>query len=282
MCYHCFDVLIKDLQGSPKGSGWRPFCSSKAPTPGFVEDLPNLAVECPLFITWDKKRTKGGGFPGLFGGPGQQQTVYELRGCIGSLSPKPLATAIGEYALTSAFRDRRFHPVRAQEISQLRVAVSLLVQYEPCQSVTDWVVGTHGIIIKFWSQSTAREYSATYLPEVAKEQNWDQKTAVISLIRKSSYAGKIDDELFGKIDCTRYQSSKLRMTFEEYMILYKDQAKESSNGNDHGGTLSLPSTEPSSASSSLHRTAVEAERAQEETDRNNETPKLHWNTCNNL
>ena len=289
MCYHCFDTLIDDLQDSSKDAGWRPFRNHKAPIPGFVKDLPDAAVECPLFITWDKQKVKGGGFPGKFLRVGQQQTIYVLRGCIGSLSPKPLATAVGEYALTSALRDRRFHPVKAEEISQLRVAVSLLVQYEPCNNCFDWIVGKHGILIKFWSQSAAREYSATYLPEVAKEQNWDQKAAVTSLIRKSGYSGKIDDELFAQIDCTRYQSSKLRMTFEEYMMIRKEQTVQSSSGENSGGTSSLPSTEPSSASSSVHQIAVETEPAQEEeeeeeegADTNNEAPKQYWNTCNNL
>lgn len=284
MCYHCFDTLIEDLQGSPKGAGWRPFRNPKNPTPGFVKDLPDAAVECPLFITWDKQQAKGGMFPGNFLGVGQKQTMYVLRGCIGSLSPKPLATAVGEYALTSALRDRRFHPVTDQEISQLRVAVSLLVQYEPCNNCFDWIVGKHGIVIKFWSQSAAREYSATYLPEVAKEQKWDQKAAVTSLIRKSGYSGKIDDELYRQIDCTRYQSSKLRMTFEDYMVHRKEQTGQSGRGEDSGGPSSLPSTEPSSASSSVHQIAAETEREQEETGTctHSEVPKQHWNTCNNL
>ena len=53
--------------------------------------------------------------------------VYDLRGCIGTLTPQPLATALGEYAIISAFRDQRFEPIRIQEVPRLRVAVSLLV-----------------------------------------------------------------------------------------------------------------------------------------------------------
>jgi len=51
---------------------------------------------------------------------------------------------------------------------------------------------------------------------VAPEQGWDQKAAVESLVRKAVYAGRITKSLLGRIQCTRYQSSKRRVTFEEY------------------------------------------------------------------
>lgn len=158
-----------------------------------------------------------------------------MRGCIGTLAPKPLITSIGEYALISALRDRRFRPVHVSEVPHLRVGVSLLVRYEPCEHCHDWVVGVHGIIIR-WTEDdhpgggggglvgrglvggggSPTEYSATYLPEVASDQGWDQKTAVESLVRKAGYRGRITKALLGKIECTRYQSSKRRVTFDEY------------------------------------------------------------------
>ena len=93
---------------------------------------------------------------------------FELRGCIGTLAPRPLRTAIGEFALTSAFRDGRFNPIAKHELPHLRVAVSLLVNYEECSHIHDWVIGVHGIIITFRHGSA--DYSATYFPEVAQEQ----------------------------------------------------------------------------------------------------------------
>lgn len=191
MCYHSFDTLIEELQGKSKSSRWRPL--RNRPTPGYAKDLPDVAIECPIFITWEKVRPATGFPANLLVGKGNEKPVYELRGCIGTLSPKPLITSVGDYALTSALKDRRFQPVTPQEIPSLRVAVSLLVQYEPCKDCLDWVVGTHGILIKFWSAKANRDYSATYLPEVAKEQGWDQMTAVTALIRKSGYAGKSRD-----------------------------------------------------------------------------------------
>jgi uncharacterized protein (TIGR00296 family) len=121
------------------------------PIPPFMEGL----SPCPLFITWEKRDVAS-------------SVDYRLRGCIGTLSPRPLATAVREYALTSAFGDRRFDPVRVEEVPNLRVGVSLLVKYEVCSDVYDWQVGVHGILIKFHTEGL--QYSATYLPEVAKEQ----------------------------------------------------------------------------------------------------------------
>jgi len=176
--------------------------------PPFVEQLPSETVECPLFITWDKQK---------------RASTFELRGCIGTLSPKPLVSSIGEYALISALRDKRFEPVSIQEVPSLRVAVSLLVNYEECSHSLDWEVGVHGIIIRFYASDAdakmlgrGMEYSATFLPEVAEQQGWDQYKTVKSLVRKTGYKGTLTETLLNKIRCTRYQSSKHKLTFEEY------------------------------------------------------------------
>jgi uncharacterized protein (TIGR00296 family) len=150
MCFHCFDVLVKELvHGGAHHKRKHP------ETPDFLKELPKTA-QTPLFVTWDKYKFSA-------------QSQYVLRGCIGTLSPKPLITAIGEYSLMAALQDRRFKPVESHELPHLRVGVSLLVKYEDCDHVHDWEVGVHGIIIKFTDDDNVM-YSATYLPEVAKEQ----------------------------------------------------------------------------------------------------------------
>lgn len=161
MCHYCFDVLVNELASSSSKGGWRMGNSTttsgnNSEHPRFAATIPDSA-EAPLFITWDKRRSTS-------------DESFDLRGCIGTLSPRPLLTAVGEYALTSAFRDRRFDPIKTHEVPHLRVAVSLLVNYEECSHCHDWVVGVHGIIIKFTERGV--DYSATYLPEVANEQGW--------------------------------------------------------------------------------------------------------------
>lgn len=186
MCGHCFDVLIKHLK------------SSTVAPPELT--LP-ANVHCPLFVTWEINRKREG------------PEDYHLRGCIGSLSAKELSTSLGEYSLLSALKDRRFAPISLNEVVDLRVGVSLLVKYEHCQSWDDWQVGVHGIILKF---TVGVEYSATYLPEVAPAQKWNQYQCISSLIRKTGYRGVVDDCLLAKLRCTRYQSSKARLSFDEY------------------------------------------------------------------
>lgn len=197
MCHHCFDVLIQSLQyGQHHLDGKR-----KQTTPAFAVDLPNVTVECPVFVTWEKQRSS--------------LSNWQLRGCIGTLGPRLLVDAIGEYALISALKDRRFDPITIQEVPFLRVAVSLLVQYEVCEDVYDWTVGTHGIMIKF--MVAGRSYSATYLPEVAKDQNWTIAQTVSSLVQKAGYHGALTPEILRSIHCTRYQSSKCRITYAQYV-----------------------------------------------------------------
>jgi uncharacterized protein (TIGR00296 family) len=186
MCYHCFDVLVDHLTSS----------DNIAPRPLNI----NPKVECPLFVTWELCTNNH----------------WHLRGCIGTLSPRPLYRSVKEYALTSATRDRRFHPISFEETPLLRVGVSLLIKYQPCKDVWDWTIGVHGILIKFCV--TNKHYSATYLPEVAHEQGWDHQQAIASLIQKAGYTGKIDDHLYPKIQCTRYQSSKHKQTFQDYLV----------------------------------------------------------------
>ena len=147
--------------------------------------------------------------------------AYDLRGCIGTLAKRNLQHALSEFAITSALHDRRFDPISIHELPMLRVGVSLLVKYEVCQDCLDWVVGVHGIIIKFGgnNNNTGEQYSATYLPEVAKDQSWNQKEAVVSLIRKAGYHGHVTNELLSSIHCTRYQSSKFRVSYQDYVMM---------------------------------------------------------------
>ena len=47
--------------------------------------------------------------------------------------------------------------------------------------------------------------------------SWNTEEAVKSLIRKAGFRGTVDVALLGTIHCTRYQSSKCRLTYEEYI-----------------------------------------------------------------
>ena len=197
MCHYCFDMLLMELTRDHIG-----FTELLYKNNDSISFSISSEDTCPLFVTWDKKTSH------------TSNSVYNLRGCIGSLSPRPVVSGMRDLALSAALTDRRFQPIQLVELPHLRVGVSLLVQYEDCDHCFDWDVGVHGIIIKFDTH-----YSATYLPEVASEQKWDQIQTINSLVRKAGYNGVISDNLYQRIVCTRYQSSKKKVTYEEYVHL---------------------------------------------------------------
>jgi len=101
-------------------------------------------------------------------------------------------------------------------LSDLNCSVSLLTNFEPAGHWKDWQIGKHGIRIEFPNERGSLR-SATYLPEIADEQNWDHKQTIDSLLRKGGYKAKITDELRDKIALTRYQSEKMTKSFHDWM-----------------------------------------------------------------
>lgn len=206
MCVLCFDVLLLKLHQRRRGiytadmQGFPIWQHSNHNDTTNNDDDDDVA--CPLFVTWEIWHAR--------------HSRYELRGCIGNLSPAtPLTTGVPQYAAQAAFQDRRFTAVTVAQVPALRCKVSLLVRYEACRDVYDWTVGVHGITIVFWYDE--RRYSATYLPEVAAEQGWNRATTISSLIQKAGYAGPITPAFLRGVSCTRYQSSRCAMTFAEYV-----------------------------------------------------------------
>jgi len=94
-----------------------------------------------------------------------------LRGCIGHItSSRALVETIKEVALSSAFEDPRFSPLRAEEWGRVRLEVSVLSPFEEITDVNRIEVGVHGIMIRQGG------HSGLLLPQVAAEQGWDRDT----------------------------------------------------------------------------------------------------------
>ena len=185
---HCFETLLCY------------FDNVKGPGPVFQD------AYCPLFVTWKKKARVGNEEP-------------RLRGCIGTLEPKDLHSSLGEYALISALRDRRFNPIDVKEVQSLLCTVSLLTNFERNLTWLDWEVGKHGMIIEFEDPSSSVSLSATYLPEVAQQQGWTKQECIDSLIQKAGYYGKVTEDIRRKIRLTRYQSSLCTMSYQDYIMM---------------------------------------------------------------
>ncbi|KAG2491459.1 hypothetical protein HYH03_010245 [Edaphochlamys debaryana] len=182
-CLFCFDVLHSHLTGNP------------SPEPNFADS------RCALFVTWN---TRSG-------------SHWKLRGCIGTLEPKQLYSALHDYTLNSSLRDHRFSPIKLKELPSLQCKVSLLARFEKASGWQDWSVGTHGIIIHFADpEQRGVRRTATFLPDVAPEQGWDRQQAVDALIRKAGYSGAITPALRDSLSLERYQSTIAALTYDEY------------------------------------------------------------------
>jgi len=75
--------------------------------------------------------------------------------------------------------------------------------------------------------------SATFLPEVAQQQGWTQNETIAQLVRKAGYHGELTADLLAAIHCTRYQSSKHRLTYDAYIeIIGKDPLRGNANADE--------------------------------------------------
>ncbi len=184
LCIFCFDVILSKLDPNHKRK---------------LKKIPNLWLteKYPLFVTWE--------------------TVYgELRGCIGTFKKDTLKKNLTIISQQAAFKDRRFKPITKLDVPNLVCEVSLLINFTPITKLTDWVVGTHGISIKFSHKGI--NYSSTYLPEVAKEFRFTKMETIKRLVKKSGFVGDFD-LVREKIRVTKYGSVKFRMRYSEYKLM---------------------------------------------------------------
>lgn len=103
-----------------------------------------------------------------------------LRGCIGSLMPvAPLYRSVHDNTVNAAMRDPRFRAVSPEEVPRIDIHVSVLSPIRDIDSLDEFKIGEHGIIIE------KGRHSAVYLPEVAPEQGWDKEQTLSSLSMKA-------------------------------------------------------------------------------------------------
>jgi AmmeMemoRadiSam system protein A len=103
-----------------------------------------------------------------------------LRGCIGHIFPvQPLWRDVRDNAIDAAVNDRRFPPVKARELGDLQMEISVLTRPEPIPGPEAFVVGRHGVVL------SALGRRSVFLPQVAPEQGWDRDTTLVQLARKA-------------------------------------------------------------------------------------------------
>ena len=86
---------------------------------------------------------------------------------------------VREQALNAAFHDPRFSPLRADELGEIDIEISVLTPPRPVGSWRDIVVGTHGMVLSKAGRS------AVFLPQVAPEQGWGIEETLTHLSLKA-------------------------------------------------------------------------------------------------
>ncbi len=93
-----------------------------------------------------------------------------LRGCIGYIEAvKPLWETIFEMAEAAAFKDYRFDPVKASEVDDLSIEISVLSPIRELEDPSKVSVGDHGLII------TRGANRGLLLPQVPTEWGWERE-----------------------------------------------------------------------------------------------------------
>ena len=104
-----------------------------------------------------------------------------LRGCIGYTDPTlPLYQTVASCAVCAAFSDPRFQPLRKEELSQIRIEISILTPLKKIEDTSEIQVGRDGLFIK------KGFHRGLLLPQVATECGWDKETFLRQTCCKAS------------------------------------------------------------------------------------------------
>jgi uncharacterized protein (TIGR00296 family) len=130
-------------------------------------------------------------------------------------------------SIYSAFHDTRFEKkIALNELPVLECGVTFLTNFETAPDPMAWEVGVHGLRISFKDKNPNRKYGShnqeevygsTYLPDVAKEQQWDKETTLISLMQKAGWSGHEKQWRSVKdLKVVRYQGRQIKLRYPEW------------------------------------------------------------------
>ncbi len=127
------------------------------------DKFPELELYAPVFVTLEKVFVREG------------VRGRELRGCIGFIEPVfPLGIAVIQSAISSAFNDPRFPPLRLRELSEIVVTLTILGNRIEVRGLNEVVIGRDALYVE--RGLYARLFSGILLPEVPVEYCWDLET----------------------------------------------------------------------------------------------------------
>ncbi|HNX75820.1 MAG TPA: AmmeMemoRadiSam system protein A [Candidatus Rifleibacterium sp.] len=130
------------------------------PQPVFSFADPRFAERCGVFVTLKRHG--------------------ELRGCIGFVKGvEPLSAALPEMAVAAATHDPRFAAVRAEELAEISLEVSVLTPMTEVSDVSEIEIGKHGLML------INGHRSGLLLPQVPVEWGWDVDEFLSNLCHKA-------------------------------------------------------------------------------------------------
>lgn len=103
-----------------------------------------------------------------------------LRGCIGQTQARQeIAAAVAQAAVSAAFRDPRFPPLRPDELPRVHLDISCLSPMHAVDGPDAVVPGLHGVTLEL------RGHRGLFLPQVATEYGWDHDRLLEQLSLKA-------------------------------------------------------------------------------------------------
>jgi len=125
-----------------------------------------------------------------------------LRGCIGNIEPvRPLYKSIVENAVNAAFHDPRFPEVKAAELGDIAIEVSVLTKPAPLSFtspedlLSKLIPFEHGVILKFGHRQS------TFLPQV-----WEQIPDKIAFLENLAMKAGMGEDDWKKADVWVYRA----------------------------------------------------------------------------
>jgi uncharacterized protein len=151
--------------------------------------------------------------PALKSGGGAFVTLHKggkLRGCIGCFTGEgALTDTVEKMARSAAFEDPRFPPLKASELDEVDLEISVLTPMTRIKDPETVEVGRHGLyMIRGMNRGVL-------LPQVAVEQGWDKHT----FLEHTCYKAGLDGQ------CWQDPSTEIYV-FSADVFGEKDEAEE--------------------------------------------------------
>jgi AmmeMemoRadiSam system protein B/AmmeMemoRadiSam system protein A len=133
---------------------------NKKERPEFIPSSPALKEDGAAFVTLKSRE--------------------QLRGCIGQLrATMPLYRSVVEMTVSACSRDRRFTPVKAEELPNIRLEISVMSPFMKVSNINEIEVGRDGLYLTYMGRS------GVLLPQVPEEQGWDKDEYLKGICRKA-------------------------------------------------------------------------------------------------